>query len=88
METSLEAEGHALLTTISGRLGDPPPSFFVRAGAPADEIVAAAREWRADLIVTASHGRSGMPRLLLGSTAESVLRQAGCAVMVVKPEAP
>jgi nucleotide-binding universal stress UspA family protein len=55
---------------------------------PADEIVAAAREWKADLIVTASHGRSGVSRLLLGSTAESVLRQAACTVMVIKSETP
>jgi nucleotide-binding universal stress UspA family protein len=45
--------------------------------------VAAAHEWRAALIVLGTHGRSGVTRLLLGSTAEAVLRHAPCPVVVV-----
>jgi nucleotide-binding universal stress UspA family protein len=37
-----------------------------------------------DLIVIGSHGRSGLKRLFLGSTAEEVVRESSCPVMVVK----
>jgi nucleotide-binding universal stress UspA family protein len=40
----------------------------------------------ADLIVISSHGRTGLGRILFGSTAESVVRHARCPVLVVKPE--
>jgi nucleotide-binding universal stress UspA family protein len=48
-------------------------------------ILEAARALPADLIVMGSHGRSGVPRLFLGSVAERVLRSAPCPVMVVPP---
>ena len=44
-----------------------------------------ARERGADLIVISSHGRTGLGRMLFGSTAESVVRHAHCPVLVVKP---
>ena len=54
-------------------------------GEPASEIVRVARERGADLIVISSHGRTGIGRILFGSTAESVVRYAHCPVLVVKP---
>ena len=54
-------------------------------GEPASEIVRVARERGADLIVISSHGRTGLGRILFGSTAESVVRYAHCPVLVVKP---
>jgi nucleotide-binding universal stress UspA family protein len=57
---------------------------FVQAGSPSAEIVKAAREWPADLIVIGSHGRSGFQRALLGSVAEEVMRHASCPVLVVR----
>jgi nucleotide-binding universal stress UspA family protein len=48
-------------------------------------IVAHAQASGADLIVTGSHGRSGFKRLVLGSVAEKLLRQAPCPVMVAPP---
>lgn len=57
----------------------------VRTGDPAHEIVAAAREWGADLIVVGTHGRRGIGRMFLGSVAETVLRHAPCAVLVIPP---
>ena len=53
-------------------------------GDPAAEIVRFARDAAADLIVMGTHGRTGLERLLLGSVAEKVLRDARCSVMVVK----
>lgn len=54
-------------------------------GEAASEIVRVARENDADLIVISSHGRTGLGRILFGSTAESVVRHAHCPVLVVKP---
>jgi Universal stress protein UspA and related nucleotide-binding proteins len=58
-------------------------------GRAADEIVRAANEWPADLIVMGTHGRRGFKRLAMGSDAEMVLRLSPVPVLVVreKPEA-
>jgi nucleotide-binding universal stress UspA family protein len=60
--------------------------FFVhvRIGKPAPEILALASEVGADLIFIGSHGKTGVERLVLGSVSERVVREAGCAVMVVR----
>ena len=54
-------------------------------GEAASEIVRVAKERKVDLIVIASHGRTGLGRILFGSTAEAVVRHASCPVLVVKP---
>ena len=54
-------------------------------GDAASEIVRVAQEREVDLIVISSHGRTGLGRILFGSTAESVVRHAHCPVLVVKP---
>ena len=53
-------------------------------GRPDELIVAVAKERNADLIVTGSHGRTGIERVLLGSTTERILNETTCAVLVVK----
>jgi len=45
-----------------------------------------AREWKADLIVIGTHGRSGLNRLLLGSVAEGLVRVASVPVLLVRAE--
>lgn len=57
---------------------------FVAFGSPAPEIVAFAEKVNADLIVIPSHGRTGIPRLLIGSVAERVVRMAHCPVLVLR----
>ena len=54
-------------------------------GEAAAEIVRVAKEKNVDLIVLSSHGRTGLGRILFGSTAEAVVRHASCPVLVVKP---
>jgi nucleotide-binding universal stress UspA family protein len=54
-----------------------------RAGPPSQAILRHARAGKFDLIVMGTHGRKGVARLVLGSTAESVLRDAPCPVLVV-----
>ena len=65
-----------------------PPPLYARAklcsGHPVEEINAVARECNADLIVIATHGRTGLPHVLLGSVAERVVRHAPCPVLVVR----
>lgn len=53
-------------------------------GDPATEIVDYAREAGSDVIVMGTHGRTGLERLLMGSVAEKVMREAPCSVLVVK----
>ena len=48
------------------------------------EILKYAREENADLIVMATHGRGAISHLLMGSTAEKVVRKASCPVLTVK----
>ena len=55
-----------------------------RHGDPVTELVAAARETGADLIAMTTHGRSGLGRLLFGSVAEAVLRQAEIPVLMMR----
>jgi nucleotide-binding universal stress UspA family protein len=56
----------------------------VRHGEPVAEIVAAARETEAGLIAMTTRGRSGFGRLLFGSVAEAVLRQAEIPVLMMR----
>lgn len=60
-------------------------AFEIRAGTPADQILAVAEEKHADLIVIASNGQRGFTRWLLGSTADRVARGATRDVLVVNP---
>jgi nucleotide-binding universal stress UspA family protein len=61
------------------------PAACVRFGDTAPAIVHEARAWSADLLVLGTHGRRGAARFLLGSVAETVLRNAPCSVLVVPP---
>jgi nucleotide-binding universal stress UspA family protein len=78
-------EGQRLLTGIRERQRLPSSTLeFLEGGNPVVEILKAAKAWPADLIVVGSHGRSGLDRVLLGSVAEAVVRQAPCPVLVVR----
>lgn len=56
----------------------------VRRGNAVDQIVAAARETGADLIAMSTHGRGGLGRLIFGSVAQAVLRQAEVPVFLMR----
>ncbi|MBS0658721.1 MAG: universal stress protein [Verrucomicrobia bacterium] len=58
----------------------------LRTGQPRDQIIKAARELPADLVVIGTHGYTGLKRLILGSTAEGVVRYAPCPVLVVREQ--
>jgi universal stress protein A len=61
-----------------------PSDIAVATGHPADAIVRIAQERSVDLIVMSTHGRTGLPHVLLGSVAEKVVRLAPCPVLTVK----
>jgi nucleotide-binding universal stress UspA family protein len=58
--------------------------YIVKSGDPLEAILDAAAERRVDLIVLATHGRTGIKRLLIGNVAEKVVRHAPCPVLIVK----
>lgn len=57
---------------------------MLRRGEPHAQIIDVAKALGMDLIVISTHGRSGLARVLMGSTAERVVRHAGCPVLVVR----
>jgi len=53
-------------------------------GPAAEPIVRQARKWRADLIVIGTHGRRGLKRLVMGSDAEQIVRNAPAPVLLIR----
>jgi nucleotide-binding universal stress UspA family protein len=76
-----------LVERIGGQLGKAGykvQTVVEEEGDPRAKIIDRAAHWKADLIVMGSHGRKGLDRFLMGSVAESVVRHAGCSVLVVR----
>ncbi len=61
---------------------------YYRVGEAATEIVQFAGEESADLIIMGTHGWTGLKHLVLGSTAENVVRSAKCPVLTVRASSP
>jgi nucleotide-binding universal stress UspA family protein len=79
---------HELLWQDLAKIQSPDPSVDIEhrleEGDASTEIVRMAQEVPCDLIVMGTHGRTGLPRLLMGSVAEKVLRTAPCPVLTAK----
>lgn len=58
--------------------------LVVEIGPPAEQLLELARDRKVDVLVTATHGRSGLAELIMGSTAEKLIRHAPCPVFVVR----
>jgi len=56
----------------------------VRWGSPVETIVGYALDQRIDLITVATHGRTGLSHVLLGSVAERIVREAPCPVLTIR----
>jgi nucleotide-binding universal stress UspA family protein len=54
-------------------------------GTPVEKILDYIKTHNIDLVIMATHGRSGVARLMMGSVADKVLRQSGVPVLVVAP---
>ncbi|MBS0209535.1 MAG: universal stress protein [Planctomycetes bacterium] len=89
MYCGVEEPNHAALKQMLNEVRPKDPLVRVRRevldGAPADAIVALAAAEQVDLIVMATHGRTGLMHLLMGSVAEGVVRNADCPVLTLKP---
>ncbi len=64
--------------------GYPQAEFLLLVGNPFEEIMRLAQQRNVDLLVICTHGRSGFEHLLIGSTAEKLIRHAPCPVFVVR----
>ncbi|HYA29789.1 MAG TPA: universal stress protein [Acidobacteriota bacterium] len=62
------------------------PRYHVRNGDPFESILESAEDFSTDLVVLATHGRTGVKRLVIGSVAEKIVRYAPCPVLTVKPK--
>jgi len=82
LRTDAEEYLHSVAASLRGR--GVRVSVQARFGEPVAEILAGAREVGADLIAMTTHGRGGLGRLLFGSVAEAVLRQAEVPVFLMR----
>ena len=71
------------VTKSLGRVRRPRIAPAIAVGVPADEILRTARRHRADLVVVGTRGMGRAARLLLGSTADAVLRHTRVPVLAV-----
>jgi len=90
MPTEYYSESEEKARETLERLLDPAwarPASVVTAvdwGSPVETIVAHALDNRVDLIVIATHGRTGLSHVLLGSVAERIVREAPCPVLTIR----
>jgi nucleotide-binding universal stress UspA family protein len=83
----VDATRDELMQQLRGLRPDDPSvavEYRLAEGEPAATILRVALDTRSDLVVLGTHGRHGLPRLLLGSVAEDVLRRAQCPVVTIK----
>ena len=80
------ALANAYLTAVADQFAEQgvTADFTIEDGPPAEDIIAAAAGQGADLIVMCSHGRTGLRRLLHGSVAQDVMRNAPMPVLIVR----
>lgn len=88
IRADLESNAHEVLESIVAASSERglESQEHVRSGQPAEVILAAVEELGIDLVVMGTHARSGVDRVLLGSVAESVIRESPVPVLTVTPE--
>jgi nucleotide-binding universal stress UspA family protein len=86
--TALTRDATDYLARIADRLRQTGVAvqYAARCGEPAAIIEALGRERAVALVVMATHGRTGLPRLALGSVADAVLRQQDRPLLLVRPQ--
>lgn len=85
VELSIKEQAETELKTLAKELGVDEQYCLLKMGSTKNQVLKAAEELQADLIVTGSHGKHGIA-LLLGSTANAILHGAECDVLVVRPK--
>ena len=79
-----EADAYLRAVAVTPMLGGLKVLTCVRSGEAPQEIIAAAREIRADVIAMTTHSHTGLKRLVFGSVAEAVLRMADIPVFMLR----
>ena len=79
----LQKEAESTIDKIVSSFGPREVERIVPQGHPRIEILSCAERWDADLLVIGTHGRTGLLHLVMGSTAEYIVRHAKLPVMVV-----
>lgn len=64
----------------------PKTELLIDFGDPSQQLIKVASDRDVDLIVTSTHGRSGLSHLIMGSVAEKIIRHAPCPVFVVRAD--
>ncbi len=82
LEMHAKRQLRALAEGLASRVG--PVSTVAAQGAPAECILKTVRKTGADLVVVGTHGRHGLPRAVLGSTAERLVRTSPVPVLVAR----
>lgn len=85
-QQALDEAANLQMDSLDQQLGKLPHETVVCHGLVWDAISDLIVQKEADLIVMGTHGRSGLGRLLMGSTAEEVFRQAPCPVLTIGPK--
>lgn len=83
LDSAVREQAEQQLSALT-QLFSPAMKCLIRVGQPYHEITIAAKELNADLIVIATHGRTGLRHVLMGSTAERVVRYAPCPVLTLR----
>lgn len=85
-------ESDLLVRTIGERLRDYFPGVeietAVREGIVKEEIAREAEAFKADIVLVGAHGKSGLGKLLLGSTSKELIPTSPCTVVVLKKKSP
>ena len=83
LDEQVQSQVQERLEGLAGRMGAK-TECQIRLGQPYHEIATAAKELNVDLIIVTTHGRTGLKHVLLGSTAERVVRHAPCPVLTLR----
>ncbi len=85
-EKAIIAEAEKSLEELKNTLlgEDAKVKLLVHIGHPAKEILLVAEEEKVDSIFIATHGRSGLSKIMFGSVAQRIIRKANCPVLSIK----
>jgi len=82
----LEDEGKSILSNVSerGKKEDVKVEEVLIVGSPTHDMAKIVKKTEADIVVIATHGKTGLEKLILGSVAESALKTVKVPVLLVK----
>jgi nucleotide-binding universal stress UspA family protein len=84
LEEKATAALESLVESSASDLKGVPVSLEVTAGRAFAEILNRARDWSADLIALGAKGATALEQIVVGSTAERVMKDAPCSVLIVR----